>query len=65
MALSAQQIYSLAQVSLTLKQLRSDYESSRKYCEENNKANGIVFNTNRIAVIDEAIAAIDKAITSK
>ena len=65
MAMSPTTIYSLAQVSLILKQLRADYESSRRYCEEHGKTNGVTFNNGRVTSIDEAIRLVEQAITSK
>lgn len=65
MALSANTIYSLAQVSLILKQLRADYASSADYCAKNNKPNGVTFNSGRVTTIDEAIKLVEQAITSK
>ena len=65
MALSANTIYSLAQVSLILKQLRADYASSAAYCEKNGKPNGVTFNNGRVTTIDEAIKLVEQAITSK
>jgi len=65
MALSANTIYSLAQVSLILKQLRADYSSSADYCANNNKPNGVTFNNGRVTTIDEAIRLVEQAITSK
>ncbi len=65
MALSTSTILGIAQVLIQLRTLRSDYESSAKYCADHGKDSGLAFNTRRVNEIDTAIAILEKAVASK
>lgn len=65
MALSTTTILSLAQVMVQLRTIKGDYESSAAYCRKNGKDNGVTFNERRVRELNECIALIEAAVTSK
>ena len=45
----------IAEVIVSLRNIRRDYADSAKWCEENGKASGVKFNTRRTEEIDDII----------
>ena len=65
MALSTSTVLSLAQVMVQLRTIRSDYESSARYCRDHGKDSGIAFNERRVREIDDCLALIERAVSGK
>ena len=51
----------IAEVIVSLRNIRRDYADSAKWCEENGKASGVKFNTRRTEEIDDMIATLKAA----